>query len=480
MRNQQTLKLFLALILSTGYILSFSHFGASAFNKLVNDQDIMEPGTTLGGLDVSGKTKPEIKKMLEEEIVAWKQGTVIDFTYKEIENPATNVDIQFRVDETLANVKSGQKNLVTVFIDQESLVEAIYDTSISLSSEAVNTEQLANDMSASASMLTAGSYRFHLENYLDGVSDDDEVIAKAVIKTGTYTGEIKEIISLIQPVEVQGRTQFSLLNKLNDLQEEKSYSTGALSRIATGIYETILPTNFAIIERSVSTKLPSYANLGMEAKVNAKKNSDLVFSNINEDSYFLEFTQSGKNLNVVLKGKSFLNQYKVKKTAEKRYQPKTIIQFDSQLTSGQMNVAEPGKEGISIKITRDILDERGNLIKSEDISDDFYAPIHRIEIHPLSVPVDNSDSADESSEESAGESGDEDAIDEDSDGAESDADSESKDEHNQDTNESDRSDQGETGDSSDSDSPTPNKESDSGRTEDSDDNIWEDPDAPEK
>ncbi|MGG3940421.1 VanW family protein [Peribacillus psychrosaccharolyticus] len=471
MRNQQTLKLFLALILSTGYILGFSHFGASAFNKLVNDQDIMEPGTTLGGLNISGKTKPEIKKLLEEEIVAWKQGTAINLTYKEIENQATDVDIQFQVEETLANVKSGQKNLVTVVIDQDTLVEAVYDTSISLSSEAVNTEQLANDISASATMLTAGSYRFHLENYLDGVTAEDEVIAKAVIKTGKYTSEIKEIISLIQPVEIQGRTQFSLLNKLKDLQEDKTYSTGALSRIATGIYETILPTNFAIIERSVSTKLPSYANLGMEAKVNAKKNTDLVFSNINEDSYFLEFTQSGKNLNVVLKGKSFLNHYNVKKSAEKRYQPKTIIQFDSQLTSGQMNVTEPGKEGISIKITREISDEKGNLIETEEISEDFYAPIHRIEIHPLSVPV--VDSTDEESDNPA-----DDVIDEDSDGVEDESGSDSEDGRTEETDESDN--QGKTGDSTDSDSPTPNKEVDSERTEDSDDNIWEDPDAPEK
>lgn len=473
MRNQQTLKLFLALILSTGYILSFSHFGASAFNNLVNDQDIMEPGTTLGGLNISGKTKPEIKKMLEEEIVAWKQGTSINLTYKEIENPANDVDIQFRVEETLANVKSGQKNLVTVVIDQDSLIEAVYDTSISLSSEAVNTEQLANDISASATMLTAGSYRFHLENYLDGLTAEDEVIAKAVIQTGKYSSEIKEITSLIQPVEIQGRTQFSLLNKLNDLQEDKTYSTGALSRIATGIYETILPTNFAIIERSVSTKLPSYANLGMEAKVNAKKNTDLVFSNINEDSYFLEFTQSGKNLNVVLKGKSFLNQYKVKKSAEKRYQPKTIIQFDSQLTSGQMNVTEPGKEGISIKVTREISDEKGNLIESEEISEDFYAPIHRIEIHPLTVPVETNDSTDEESDDQAG-----DVIDEDSEGVEDESGSDSEDGRTEETDESDN--QGETGDSTESDSPTPNNEVDSQRTENSEDNIWEDPDAPEK
>ena len=470
MRNQQTLKLFLALILSTGYILSFSHFGASAFNKLVNDQDIMEPGTTLGGLNISGKTKPEIKKMLEEEIVAWKQGTTINLTYKEIENPAKDVDIQFQVEETLANVKSGQKNLVSVIIDQDTLLEAVYDTSISLSSEAVNTEQLANDISASATMLTAGSYRFHLENYLDGVTAQDDVIAKAVIKTGKYSSEIKEIISLIQPVEIKGRTQFSLLNKLKDLQEDKTYSTGALSRIATGIYETILPTNFAIIERSVSTKLPSYANLGMEAKVNVKKNTDLVFSNINENSYFLEFTQSGKNLNVVLKGKTFLNKYNVKKSAEKRYQPKTIIQFDAQLTLGERNVTEEGKEGISIKITREISDEKGNLIKSEEISEDFYAPIHRIEVHPLSVPV--VDSTDEESDDPA------DEMDEDSESA---ADESSSDSENGRTEETDESDnQGETGDPTDSDSSTPNKEVDSERTEDSDDNIWEDPDAPEK
>ena len=56
MKNQQLLKIFLVLILSTAYIFSFSHFGASAYEQLTHVGEFGE-NTKIGSLDVSEKIK---------------------------------------------------------------------------------------------------------------------------------------------------------------------------------------------------------------------------------------------------------------------------------------------------------------------------------------------------------------------------------------------------------------------------------------
>ena len=88
----------------------------------------------------------------------------------------------------------------------------------------------------------------------------------------------------LHEIELAPMSQFSLIKHVEELGLQQ-LSSEALSGIATGIYQVILPTNFSIIERNISEELPDYAELGFEAKVNLETNKDLVFLNGNESSY---------------------------------------------------------------------------------------------------------------------------------------------------------------------------------------------------
>jgi len=60
------------------------------------------------------------------------------------------------------------------------------------------------------------------------------------------------------------------------LIKKKNEKAELLNVIATGIYQAVLPSNFSIVERNIGSSLPNYANLGFEAKVNPRNNTDFI------------------------------------------------------------------------------------------------------------------------------------------------------------------------------------------------------------
>ena len=174
-------------------------------------------------------------------------------------------------------------------------------------------------------------------------------------------------------------SQHSLLQHLEELGLQQ-LSPGVLNGIATGMYQVILPTNFSILERNISEELPSYAELGYEAKVNAEKNMDFIFSNGNESSYSIQIKAEDHQLAFSLKGPSFIQQYKVLTKEEQIFEPKMVVQFNPKLSPSQKIVEEEGKEGQMVKVVRETYSEQGELVQKENISEDFYPPVHRVEV----------------------------------------------------------------------------------------------------
>ncbi|MGE7119994.1 VanW family protein [Peribacillus sp. NPDC046944] len=407
MKNPQMLKIFLVFILSTAYIFSFSHFGASAYNQIFKDSAQFGENTTIGSLDIEGQSKREVSTLLSEATEKWTQNTVLGITYKEGQMTVDNGIFNFQREKTIVSLLSGKKNKAVVSVDKDSLLEDLYDMSLSLASTTLDIDRLANDLAVSAEFLTEGTKTLELENYIDGDVGEEEVIAEATVNVGDAATAIKELIPLIQPLEVKGETQFSLLQKMSEL-EGKKYNSDTLSRLATAIYGVVLPTNFTILERNISDQLPGYAKLGFEAHIDSEIGHDLVFANTNNHAYRVELQVEGKKLKATLKGQSFLNSYEVKTTDEKRYTPKTIKQYSDELAPAAMQVKKDGKDGITVKVLRRIESSAGDLLETETVSEDFYAPIHRIEVYGLELKVipppsdsnneDASDAEDESTE----------------------------------------------------------------------------------
>ena len=96
-KYQQMIKLFVVLFLGTAFIFSFSHFGAQAFGNLVNANGKYSDGTTVGDLDVSGKTESDLISLLENKYADWLKNTKMELQYKEKSAPFDLSQFQFRI-----------------------------------------------------------------------------------------------------------------------------------------------------------------------------------------------------------------------------------------------------------------------------------------------------------------------------------------------------------------------------------------------
>ncbi|MCQ6273513.1 G5 domain-containing protein [Bacillus sp. V3B] len=380
MGNKQTLKLFIVLALCTSYIFSFSHFGVVAYDTIMNKSDSFDEGTFVGSVNVSGTTKSEALQMVDEQLVSWLNKTEIQVQYKEKKILFDLYSIAFDVQESVDRAIEGQKNNVLVYSDEIEMMLS----KISPSNQKVDfdLEKVEEEILGKASMLQTGKYKLRLEEFVlnNGAANDYGTI-EATVEAG-LSDPVRNMLENIGEVEIAPMSEFSLLAQLE--QSGIQYNSAKmLSIMASAIYEVVLQTNFSIIERHISESLPGYAKLGYEAKINPERNIDLVFFNPNDSTYKLQFDWNDHDLVVSLTGTSFLYEYKVVEKEKETFQPKTIVQFNSQLSSGEQSVKTEGKDGLLIRIYRETYDEKGKRIKNERISEDFYAPIHQVEVRSL-------------------------------------------------------------------------------------------------
>lgn len=401
MRNQQVLKLFLVLILSITYIFSFSHFGALAYDSVMNRSDQFAEGTMIGSISVAGKTSNEAGQLTDEQLTNWLNNTTISLKFKEKSETIDLGLFTFDVENTVSKAKHGQANPVVV--ELESLEETLFSLSPSLTASTVHLDELKSKVLQSALMLEAGSYEIRLEEFLAGQGNESTTIAESIIQSEFLEEELESFVG--KSIEIGATSQFSLLEFVEE--EIGQVSPLSLSKIATAIYDVILPTNFDIIERHISNELPSFASLGFEAKADIDLKNDLVFSNPNEFSFFIDFEKKNDSIYVYLNGPELLNKYVIIPEDKETFKPKIIRQFNPQLGPTEIKVKVEGKEGQIIKIYREHRDEKGAVLKKELIAEDFYPPTHQVEVQGLIVKEGDSSSITPETE-NGGETGDSD------------------------------------------------------------------------
>lgn len=359
--------------------MGFSHFGAYAYVSVTNHNELFSKGTTIGTLTIEEKSSEEALQLSEEQLSNWLNETTITLKYKEKSQPLDVSIFNFDLENSIKQVKMGQTNFVMVQL--ERLEDFLSSFSTSLPLENLKVDELESDLLASASMLEAGNYQFRLEDYLANSQESEMATLHQSSIQVDNKGELG--LFLGKSIEIGATSQFSLLNYIDN--EIGNISSQTLSKIATAIYEVVLPTNFTIIERHISNELPTYATLGFEAKADIELNQDLIFSNPNEFSYFIEFTEEDNGIIVSLRGPELLYQYVVTTAEKESFKPKIIRQFNPKLSPTEIKVKVKGKEGQLIKVYKEQRDEQGTVIKREQAAEDFYPPIHQIEVQGLIV-----------------------------------------------------------------------------------------------
>jgi hypothetical protein len=107
-----------------------------------------------------------------------------------------------------------------------------------------------------------------------------------------------------------------------------------------------------------------------------------VITNPNKAKYILKFHLENDQLKVTLKGEKLIYNYQITKKDKQKLSPKTIIQYSPLLLPGKTKIQTKGGVGQIVKVYREVY-QGDEFIKSELISEDYYPPSYRVEIHGL-------------------------------------------------------------------------------------------------
>jgi hypothetical protein len=78
-----------------------------------------------------------------------------------------------------------------------------------------------------------------------------------------------------------------------------------------------------------------------------------------------------------------LYKYVIEAADKKEFKPKTIIQYSPQLYPSQKKMKDIGRNGLYTKVLRKVYGENDEFVREELLSEDYYAPVERVEIHGL-------------------------------------------------------------------------------------------------
>jgi hypothetical protein len=376
--NKQQLLLFTILFCCTLFIFGFSHYGATLYKDYSKESNVFSDNTVISNVNISGTDETNARNVVQEQISKWKKQTSIKLLFKEKEVEIDINEIGFNIDKTFENISNGENNYLYVNLTEAYINNLLKSSSIK-NMKIVNIKELQNKLTVTAEALISGDYIIYLEDYIIEGGNPELEINQTFIELDEK--EESQFGSELLSIEIDKYTQFSLLNYLE--KQGYSFDDDLINKIASGIYSVILPTNFHITERNISEILPDYIQLGNDAIVNQNKGKDLVFFNPNASSYKINILAESDLLYISLNGPSFLYEYKIKKEDVQVFKPKTVIQYDPYTYSSAKVVKRKGKDGSIAKVYREVSDEHGNQIANELISEDFYPPIHFVEVRGL-------------------------------------------------------------------------------------------------
>jgi hypothetical protein len=382
-KKQQLVKFSLILSVLSIFIFSFTYFGTDIFSARTSAKQAFSENTTIGSYDVSNKSKEEARTYIQSKVDSWLTTANIRLVYKGQNYPVETTSFVFGVEDSISSATNGAQNELYVKWEEKALNTLNLPSSIMAK---LDTEKLTIKMQESAQTLIP-EIEIKLKDFLP--AEDSVMISNASVKLSSDVDS--EIMEELVPIEVLPDSIFSLAAYANE-NGQANVSASTFSLIGSALYKALLQSDITIVERHISSQLPKNIELGYETKVDFSKNLDLKIYNPSDTSYKIEFNLNGQELEAVVTGTPPIYEYKITATGKQEFKPRVINQYSPLLKQGQKSVQTEGKAGLLIKINREIYGENGELLKTEFISEDFYPPIHRVEVLPLAPAVIQADS----------------------------------------------------------------------------------------
>nr|WP_249222249.1 VanW family protein [Planococcus sp. MSAK28401] len=318
----------------------------------------------------------------------WRSNAELLVTYQDVTETYPLENAEILLDETVRNAKTGTQNSF-VFELPSSTTRSFLSEHFPVADFSEGDIDAINGKLETA--LQGGQIKTQVSISDDSLSIDREQLAAVAFPSTLLNEGSSVVIEALDGIQLAPESQFSFLEfvaglPLNDVSDAQ------LTQIASAIYSTVLQTNFLIDERSIGSQVPDSIPLGQEASINRQLGIDLIFTNPNESSFTLNLSIESDSLNASIAGYPYQYSYTIGITEETNIEPRLIKQFSAFVSSGNQ-VESEGQAGKRLNVIRTIFDG-GEVMEVETVSNDFYPPVHRVEVHALaqseaetSVPV---------------------------------------------------------------------------------------------
>ncbi|GEN82326.1 hypothetical protein SLU01_06380 [Sporosarcina luteola] len=379
MKNKHYFSTYLLVII---VILAFTVTNKAFANNVlfINNKAKFGDHTFIGPFNISNEKTREAKSKLIADLSDLQSKLDVNLIYQDIQFSLIPETITFDIDKSLANVNSGQDNPIIASVSRgglntvltQQLPQFLFtEETVDLIAEGVEKELQTGIMPRN----------IHITDYLPANEIPIVEVALSEYNISGTSGPFKNAIQALDKSVVQPLEMFSMMELLTS-SEIGMLSDEEMSLLSSMLYTAVLQTNFQIDERNISTLLSPIIHPGYEAAMNQTLGLDFKFTNPNKSDFTIHANWSNGKIQLSIEGPPFYYSYEPVIERIDTYKPRTVRQYSAFVNDGQVIVSQEGKEGMEVVVRRNI-SLNGKVINTEDVSKDFYAPIHRIEMLPL-------------------------------------------------------------------------------------------------
>ena len=336
--------------------------------------------TYVGPFTISHQKVEQAHTKLASDFIELQNKLEVNLIYQDVQFSLPSETVNFNIDMTLANAQSGKDNPIIADVTREGLRTVLNQQlpEIGFSEEGVDSIAAGIEQELQKGFTPTNVY---ITDYL-ATDIQSEVVASSVIKSDGISPALSKALqafddSVIQPFESFSMLEFLTSSEVGPLTDEE------LTLLSSVFYTAILQTNFVVEERNISAAPASDIQPGFEAAVNQTLGLDLKFTNPNKTEYTFRAAWSAGAIHLSIEGMPLYYTYEPTVMNVETYSPRIVRQYSAFVDEGQALVTEEGKEGVEAIVIR-TLSVDGQVVHTEDISADFYAPVNRVETHPLS------------------------------------------------------------------------------------------------
>lgn len=335
-----------------------------------------ENQTTLGGLPITSTKESAIQSELSAAIAEWKKEPIVVTGKTGFVEIPTEM-LQFDLDETVKNYLKESKAPWYMPWKKRKIVHLPLVLEVTKEVDEIlrenqffKVDETRRAIEEHASYLKTD----HVEAVEGNLTKEHlNRVAFEIQPLPQSKTSLSSLVTMLDGMVLAENEIFSFLEKT----EEIANSTDIEGKrfFASVLYSVVLQSETSIVERHSQNKIPTYLQAGIEVDVSERLQKDFAFQNSSTSPMLFGAKIENNNLliEVFMPKQDKTTTYSV---VEKKVEPKTIYRLSSELRPNQSKVIESGKPGYRVTVNRIFQD--GAYEQGEEVSRDFYAPVHKV------------------------------------------------------------------------------------------------------